>query len=92
MLISVDVHGYNHYVRSYMMEPLASPHKSTSSNTVAIQLMVPFIHLRTIFEVRERRSRMYHWTALVTSQLIVEIPWNILGSSVFYWCVLIDIV
>jgi len=42
--------------------------------------------MRTIYEVRERPSRIYSWTALLTSQLIVELPWNILCSSVFFFC------
>ncbi|KAI5121205.1 hypothetical protein M0805_006006 [Coniferiporia weirii] len=50
------------------------------------QLQVIFIDFRDIYEVRERPSRMYSWTALVTSQLIVEAPWNILGSSIFFLC------
>ena len=29
---------------------------------------------------------MYSWTALITSQILVEIPWNILGSTLFYIC------
>lgn len=29
---------------------------------------------------------MYHWTVLVTSQILVEVPWNILGSSLFFCC------
>ena len=29
---------------------------------------------------------MYHWTALVTSQILVELPWNILGSTLFFLC------
>jgi ATP-binding cassette subfamily G (WHITE) protein 2 (SNQ2) len=29
---------------------------------------------------------MYSWTALVTSQLLVEIPWNIFCSSLFFLC------
>jgi ATP-binding cassette subfamily G (WHITE) protein 2 (SNQ2) len=29
---------------------------------------------------------MYSWTALLTSQLIVELPWNIFGSTVFFLC------
>lgn len=50
------------------------------------QLQVPFINMRNVYEVRERPSRMYSWTALVTSQILAEIPWNILGSSLFYLC------
>ena len=50
------------------------------------QLQVPFIDMRNIYEVRERHSRMYSWTALVTSQILIEIPWNILGSSLYFLC------
>lgn len=56
------------------------------SVTLAIQLQVPFMHLRSVFEIRERHSRMYSWTALLTSQLLIEMPWNILGSSIFFCC------
>ncbi|KIJ59863.1 hypothetical protein HYDPIDRAFT_99818, partial [Hydnomerulius pinastri MD-312] len=49
------------------------------------QLMGTFIDVRTIYELRERPSRMYKWTALIASQLIVELPWNILGSSLFFF-------
>lgn len=50
------------------------------------QLQVIFINFRNIYEVRERPSRIYSWTALLTSQMLVEIPWNILGSSMFFMC------
>ncbi|KAJ6552975.1 pleiotropic drug resistance ABC transporter [Mycena capillaripes] len=55
------------------------------------QLQVPYINTRAIYEVRERPSRTYSWTALITSQLLVEIPYNIVGSTLFfftwYWTV-----
>lgn len=50
------------------------------------QLQVPFLNTRNIYEIRERPSRMYSWTALVTSQFVSEIPWNLLGSSLFFLC------
>ncbi|KAG6909483.1 hypothetical protein DXG01_017205 [Tephrocybe rancida] len=50
------------------------------------KLFVPFIATRAIYEIRERPSRMYSWTALVTSQILVELPWNILGSTLMYLC------
>lgn len=50
------------------------------------QLQVPFIRTRSIYEIRERPSRMYNWTALITSQFLAEIPWNIFGSSLFFLC------
>ncbi|KAG6900276.1 hypothetical protein C0993_000464 [Termitomyces sp. T159_Od127] len=49
-------------------------------------LQVPFIATRNVYEIRERPSRMYSWTALVTSQILIEIPWNILGSTLLYFC------
>ncbi|KAF8875310.1 pleiotropic drug resistance ABC transporter [Infundibulicybe gibba] len=51
---------------------------------LANQIMVPYIATRNVYETRERPSRMYSWTALVTSQILIEIPWNILGSSIFF--------
>jgi len=27
---------------------------------------------------------MYNWTALVTAQILVEVPWNILGSTLYF--------
>lgn len=29
---------------------------------------------------------MYSWSALITAQFITELPWNILGSSIFFLC------
>lgn len=48
------------------------------------QLQVPFIAMRTVYETRERPSRMYGWTALVTSQVFAAIPWNICGSTLLF--------
>ena len=42
--------------------------------------------MRSIYEIRERPSRMYSWTALLTSQILVAVPWNILGSTIFFFC------
>lgn len=50
------------------------------------QLAIPFIETRTVYEARERPSRMYSWTALLMSQLVVETPWNIIGSTLFFLC------
>ncbi|KAF9449781.1 pleiotropic drug resistance ABC transporter [Macrolepiota fuliginosa MF-IS2] len=50
------------------------------------QLQVPYIDKRTVYEVRERPSRIYSWTAFVTSHLLVEIPWNVIGSHFLFFC------
>ena len=61
------------------------------SAPVSIQLQVPFINTRTIYEIRERPSRMYSWIALLTSQILIELLWNILGSTIlfltWYWTI-----
>jgi ATP-binding cassette, subfamily G (WHITE), member 2, SNQ2 len=61
------------------------------SAPLAQQIMVPFINTRKVYEIRERPSRMYSWTALVTSQILGELPFNIVGSSLYfciwYWLV-----
>jgi len=59
---------------------------SILSVPLASQLQAPFIATRTIYEVRERPSRMYSWTALLTSQLLIEVPWNILASNLLFFC------
>jgi ATP-binding cassette subfamily G (WHITE) protein 2 (SNQ2) len=52
----------------------------------AQQLQVPFIAMRTIYEVRERPSKMYSWSAWVTSQLVMELPWNIFCGTLYFFC------
>ncbi|KIJ64910.1 hypothetical protein HYDPIDRAFT_132105 [Hydnomerulius pinastri MD-312] len=65
---------YSIYVATIISVPLAN------------QLQVVFLRLRDIYEIRERPSKMYAWSALVTSQVLVELPWNTLGSTLFFFC------
>jgi len=57
----------------------------------AQQLQIPFIANRTIYEIRERPSKMYSWSSWVTTQILVELPWNMVpGIPLFfswYWTV-----
>lgn len=53
---------------------------------LANQIQVPFIATREIYEVRERPSRMYSWTALLAAQMLSELPWNILGMFLLPSC------
>ena len=52
----------------------------------AQQLQIPFIASRTIYEIRERPSKMYSWTAWVTAQILVELPWNMFGGILLFFC------
>ncbi|KAF4598086.1 hypothetical protein EYR38_006480 [Pleurotus pulmonarius] len=56
------------------------------SAPLAHQLQTGFIDMRNIYEIRERPTRMYSWTALITSQVLAEIPWNIAASSTYFFC------
>ncbi|KAH9077823.1 ABC-2 type transporter-domain-containing protein [Lactarius deliciosus] len=55
------------------------------------QIQGPFIRTRWVYEIRERPSRMYSWSALITAQILGELLLNIIGSSLFfliwYWLV-----
>jgi ATP-binding cassette subfamily G (WHITE) protein 2 (SNQ2) len=50
------------------------------------QIVVPLIKLRSIYEIRERPSRTYSWSALLTAQMVTELLWNLIGSSLFFVC------
>ncbi|KAF8556427.1 hypothetical protein OG21DRAFT_1521099 [Imleria badia] len=66
----------------------------TQSVFVAIAICVPLaqqlqnklIKSRTVYEVRERPARMYTWSAFLVSEMLIEIPWNMLGSSLVFFC------
>jgi len=45
-----------------------------------------FIESRTVYEVRERPARMFTWSAFLVSEMLNEIPWNMLGSSLVFFC------
>ncbi|KAG8929230.1 hypothetical protein FRC02_005825 [Tulasnella sp. 418] len=50
------------------------------------QLQVAFINFRNIYEIREGPSKMYHWIPMTLTSLLVELPFNILGSFFFFVC------
>lgn len=56
------------------------------SLSLAQQLQSKFIESRTVYEVRERPSRMFTWSAFLVSQILIEIPWNTLASTLLFFC------
>ncbi|OBT88242.1 hypothetical protein VE02_02778 [Pseudogymnoascus sp. 03VT05] len=50
------------------------------------QTMPYFVVQRSLYEVRERPSKVYSWKAFMLSQIIVEIPWNTLMSLIMFLC------
>ncbi|KAF5334859.1 hypothetical protein D9758_014292 [Tetrapyrgos nigripes] len=83
--------GFSYYKSDYSQQ--GTQNKLFSVFTVTIisvplvnQLQVIFINMRSIYEIRERPSRMYSWTALLTSQFLVELPWNIGAMVLLFFC------
>ncbi|KAK9373652.1 ABC-2 type transporter-domain-containing protein [Lipomyces chichibuensis] len=50
------------------------------------QMQPRVINIRELFEVRESASNTYHWSALILSLILAEIPYNVLFASVYYCC------
>ncbi|KAL7951579.1 ABC-2 type transporter domain-containing protein [Trichoderma barbatum] len=50
------------------------------------QSMPQFVIQRSLYEVRERPSKVYSWKVFMLSQIIVELPWNSLMAVIMYFC------
>jgi ABC-type multidrug transport system permease subunit len=50
------------------------------------QTMPHFVIQRSLYEVRERPSKVYSWKVFMLSQIIVELPWNTLMAVLMYFC------
>lgn len=55
--------------------------------TLAQQIMPHFVTQRTLYETRERPSKTYSWVAFIISNLVVEIPWQILMAVFSFFCI-----
>ncbi|KAH6884150.1 ABC-2 type transporter-domain-containing protein [Thelonectria olida] len=50
------------------------------------QIMPMFIPQRSLYEVRERPSKIYRWTTFVLSNILVEAAWNTIMAGLMYFC------
>lgn len=50
------------------------------------QSMPQFVIQRSLYEARERPSKVYSWKVFMLSQIIVELPWNGLMAVIMYFC------
>jgi ATP-binding cassette, subfamily G (WHITE), member 2, PDR len=48
------------------------------------QIMPRFVAQRSLYEVRERPSRMYSWFVFMLSNILVEIPWQLLAGLLVF--------
>ncbi|CDK26265.1 unnamed protein product [Kuraishia capsulata CBS 1993] len=56
------------------------------SAPLSSQIQDKAIASRELYEVRESKSNTFHWSALLISQVIMEIPFSILASTLFFVC------
>ncbi|RFU27150.1 hypothetical protein B7463_g9178, partial [Scytalidium lignicola] len=49
-------------------------------------IMPLFVTQRSLYEVRERPTKAYSWKAFMLSNIIGEIPWNILCATLLFVC------
>lgn len=54
-------------------------------NTLLQQYLPSFVQQRDLYEARERPSRVFSWKAFITSQILVEVPWNILAGTIAFF-------
>ncbi|KAK9475786.1 ABC-2 type transporter-domain-containing protein [Lipomyces japonicus] len=50
------------------------------------QLQPRAIVFREIYEVRESPSNTYHWSCMMLGLFLAEVPYNVLFSTLFYFC------
>ncbi|OLN81879.1 ABC transporter CDR4-like protein 2 [Colletotrichum chlorophyti] len=55
-------------------------------NPCTKQIMPFFVPQRSLYEIRERPSKIYRWDVFMLTQVIVELLWNSLCSIIFFFC------
>ncbi|KAI9737755.1 MAG: hypothetical protein M1834_009123 [Cirrosporium novae-zelandiae] len=50
------------------------------------QMQPFFLHARSIFETRERKSKTYKWQAFIIAQVVAELPYLLLCGTVYFCC------
>lgn len=54
-------------------------------NPLLQQYLPNFVQQRDLYEARERPSRTFSWKAFIVSQIITEVPWNILAGTIAFF-------
>lgn len=56
------------------------------SNPLLNQIQERAVKSRVVYEAREKMSNTFHWSTLMCSQILTEIPYNIIGSTIYFLC------
>ena len=54
-------------------------------NPILQQYLPSFVQQRDLYEARERPSRTFSWKAFIFSQIVVEVPWNLLAGTLAFF-------
>ncbi|KIY49372.1 pleiotropic drug resistance protein PDR [Fistulina hepatica ATCC 64428] len=57
----------------------------TIFNNMVQQILPQFVTQRSLYEARERPSKAYSWVAFMASQIVVEIPWQLLAATIIFF-------
>lgn len=50
------------------------------------QIMPLFVTQRSLYEARERPSKVYSWKVFMLSNMLVELPWATLAATILFFC------
>ena len=50
------------------------------------QIMPLFVTQRALYEVRERPSKTYSWQSFMLSNIVAELPYNLVGATLLFFC------
>ncbi|KAF4973589.1 hypothetical protein FSARC_163 [Fusarium sarcochroum] len=50
------------------------------------QIMPMFVPQRTLYESRERPSKIYRWTTYIMANILIELFWNSIMAVIMYFC------
>lgn len=54
-------------------------------NNMVQQMHPQFVAQRTLYEARERPSKTYSWVAFMVSQILVEVPWQLITAVITFF-------
>lgn len=60
---------------------------TTIFTTLVQQIQPLFLTQRALYEVRERPSKAYSWKAFMLANIVVEIPYQVVGGIITFACV-----
>lgn len=54
-------------------------------NALLQQFLPVYVEQRNLYEARERPSRTFSWFSFISSQILVEVPWNIIAGTIAFF-------